>query len=216
MNRQAAATGVILAWAIAGGALGALPARAECKLNQLVELPVTMVDGRPTVPVKVNGHEAPFFLDSGASFGNISPSWAQRLGVRPRILFGLKVKGVGGTDDLSVATVDEFMLGNAPVRHMDFAVVQGLEPSVAGAVGDSLLGAFDTEFDMANGVVRLFKPEGCGDKSLAYWAPTASVLGIEDTDRARRAIFTAVYVNGRRLRAKWDTGSPRSDRKSVV
>jgi tetratricopeptide (TPR) repeat protein len=189
----------------------AAAAESKCKLAQLAELPVTMVNARPTVPVKINGHEAPFFLDSGAMFGTLNPAWTARLGVKALVAPGYRVGGLGGSQDLFTGKVDEFLIGSVPLHHIDFIVAKGLESGVAGVVGQNLLGVFDTEYDLANGVVRLFKPDNCGDSDLAYWAKgAASMLPIERTDRAKREIIAPAYVNGQRIRAKWDTGAGRS------
>ena len=161
--------------ALAGGEAQAASA---CKLTQLAELPVTMVGSRPTVPVKINGHEAPFFIDSGASFGTIAAPWAKRLDVHPTVAPGYTLRGVGGTQDLLYAKIDQFDLANLPLRHIDFFVAEGgLEPSIAGVVGENLLGAFDTEYDFANGVMRLIRPKGCGGGDvLSYWTDRPTVL----------------------------------------
>lgn len=207
--RALALPALLLAGAFAS--VPAVAAESKCKLAQLAELPVTMVNARPTVPVKINGHEAPFFLDSGAMFGTLNPAWTARLAVKALVQPGYRVGGLGGTQDMFTGNVDEFVIGTVPLHHIEFIVAKGLESGVAGVVGQNLLGVFDTEYDLANGVVRLFKPDNCGDSDLAYWAKgAASMLPIERTDRAKREVVAPVYINGQRIRAKWDTGAPRS------
>ncbi|HEY4028737.1 MAG TPA: aspartyl protease family protein [Caulobacteraceae bacterium] len=199
--------------ALAGlSAAATAEAETACKLRQLAELPITMIGSRPTVPVKINGHPAPFFIDSGAEFGTITLSWAKRLDVHDQVAPGSTLKGVGGVQALRYAKVDEFDLADLPLKHIDFFVAEaGLEPSVAGVVGENILGALDTEYDFANGVVRIFKPENCGGDFLAYWSDgKASVVPMQGTEREHRHIITDVTVNGQHMKALWDTGAPRS------
>jgi tetratricopeptide (TPR) repeat protein/predicted aspartyl protease len=207
-----------LALTLAGAAVtsflttGAAQAAPACKLSRLAELPITIAGVRPTVPVKINGHEAPFIIDSGAELGVLSLAWAQRLDVHATNGQDRALSGVGGTQRARHATIDRFDLAGLPLRRMDFFLADtGLEDSLAGVVGENILGAFDTEYDLANGVVRIFKPENCGDgDSLAYWSDgKASVAPIEGQG-SHHLIVTQVMVNGQRMKAIWDTGAPRS------
>lgn len=75
-------TGTLKA-AIAILAVAAPPAATAqgCKLDRLVELPVTMVGLRPMVPAKVNGKDVQFIADSGAFWSTIGPVAAAELGL---------------------------------------------------------------------------------------------------------------------------------------
>jgi tetratricopeptide (TPR) repeat protein/predicted aspartyl protease len=203
----------LAATAVAGClSAGAAQAAPACTLSRLAELPITMVGARPTVPVKINGHDSPFIIDSGAESDILSLSWANRFDIHSAIVPGRALAGIGGIQRVRHATIDQFNLAGLPLRNMEFTVAEsGLENSVAGVVGEKILGAFDTEYDFANGVVRIFKPENCSDSdSLAYWSDgKASVAPIEGQG-AHHLIVTGVMVNGQRMRAVWDTGAPRS------
>jgi predicted aspartyl protease len=185
-----------------------------CRMHQVAELPVTLVRGKATVPVKINGHAAPFALDTGAAFtGVINADWAQRLGVKPRFRLGYRTKGMGGDQDLLDAETDTVTLGEMEFHHLAFVVAKGSsDDSLAGVVGASFLAGVDVEYDFAHGAVRLFRSEHCGDMIPAYWAKpeqlnTLDLLGSDSHDHG---IVTDVWVNGQRMRALWDTGTPRS------
>ena len=198
--------------AASGLAAGVAEAAPACTLSRLAELPITMVGSRPTVPVKINGHEAPFIIDSGAEMGVLSLSWANRLDIHATDAPGRAMSGVGGVQRTRRATIDQFNLAGLPLRRMEYFVAQSaMEEPLAGVVGENILGVVDTEYDFANGVVRIFKPENCGDDdSLAYWADgNANVAAIEGQG-SHHLIVTTVTVNGQRLKAVWDTGAPRS------
>ena len=193
-------------------AAGAAEAAPPCTLSRLAELPITMVGARPTVPVKINGHEAPFFIDSGAEMGVLSLSWAKRLDVHPTDAPGRAMSGIGGTQSARHATIDQFNLAGLPLRHMDYFIAQSaMEEPLAGVVGENILGTYDAEYDLANGVVRIFRPENCSDDdSLAYWSDGKANVAAIEGQGSHHLIVTEVTVNGQRMKAIWDTGAPRS------
>jgi hypothetical protein len=189
-------------------------ARAEdaCRMLQLAELPVQVIGAKASIPVKVNGHEALFFIDSGATGSIINPDWADRLGVKKRIRFGYELRGVGGAQSLRDADADSFSVGEMTFAHANFLVEEGLPPAVGGVLGRNLLGGVDVEYDLGGKMVRLFRLEHCQNMIPTYWAMpdqinTVDLLG---SDQRNNAIVTDVFVNGRRLRALWDTGAASS------
>ena len=203
-----------LVGAVATALLGASPTSAACVLKKLAELPVTMDDLRPTVPAKIEGRTVRMLADTGAFFSMISPSEAaaMKLPLHPAP-FGLFVSGVGGAMNTSVTTVKDFALDTIPIHHVDF-IVGGSEtgPGIDGVIGRNLLTGVDTEYDLANGVIRLMRPAGCLGRSLAYWpsaSPASTVsMVIDDTINDNHPeIVVFVTINGETLRATLDTGA---------
>ena len=164
------------------------------------------------MPVKINGHEAPFIIDSGAEMGVLSLPWANRLDIHATDAPGRAISGVGGIQRARHATIDQFNLAGLPLRHMEYFIApSAMEEPLAGVVGENILGIVDTEYDFANGVVRIFKPENCGDDdSLAYWADGKANVAAIEGQGSHHLIVTTVTVNGQHLKAVWDTGAPRS------
>jgi hypothetical protein len=81
----------------------------------------------------------------------------------------------------------------------------------SGLIGENLLGHFDVEYDLAKGVIRLFKPRGCERAALAYWAAGEfSLMDIETIGGSNAHIIGVAYVNGRKIRAMFDTGASTS------
>src|SRR5262249_32115661 len=77
--------------------------------------------------------------------------------------------------------------------------------------GQNVFHIGDVEYDLANGVIRLLRPQGdCRKTSLAYWANAKqanySVIDIEFASREEPHTRGEVYVNGQRMRAIFDTG----------
>jgi tetratricopeptide (TPR) repeat protein/predicted aspartyl protease len=193
----------------------AVAAPAKCSLLKAADLPVTMVDQRPMLPVKINGADTQLMVDSGAFYSVISPAAATRLGMAEIFTpYGLTMKGVNGTTSAEVYVAKDFTLANIPFHKVQF-VVGGREvaPEAAGVLGENVLGVMDVEYDLANGVIRLFKPENCGQANLAYWAggKTVSMLAIEPArDPLHHFILGQASVNAQPIRVMFDTGAGRS------
>ena len=95
-----------VAWVVCGHAV------AACKLVKLAELPVTMVDMHPMVNAKINGADAMFVADSGAFFSVLTPASVAEFNLKAHPApWNLKVSGMGGATDISVATVQALYPG---------------------------------------------------------------------------------------------------------
>jgi tetratricopeptide (TPR) repeat protein len=203
---------LLLVWLAA-----AAPATASgCTLGKLAELPVTMEGLVPTVPAKVDGVDIKLIADSGAFFSLLTPQAAAkarlRVGDAP---LGLPyIVGIAGSEDVNLATAKEFSLAGATFHRADFLVAApqlGAE-GVDGLLGDNFLSYADVEFDLANGVIRLFKPMECAARTnFAYWT-TGEVETADITPATHLAnhIVVDVKVNGHDMRAELDSGTPRS------
>ena len=153
-------------------ALGfATSSRAGCTIGTVAELPVTMEGGQPTVATTINGAEARFVANTGAGFSIIFDRPAQALHLpRSDSSLQLEVTGLAGVAAPWATSVKRFGLGSREISNVTF-VVAGHEavPEAIGFLGQNILGATDTEYDLANGVIRLMQPKGCGKANLAYW-----------------------------------------------
>jgi predicted aspartyl protease len=192
------------------------PLYADCKLGQLAEIPVTMIGLRPTVVTQINGVDTTFMVDSGAFFSNLSPAKAAELKLplspAPR---GLTVIGIGGSVSLSVARVRELTLLNFKIPNVEL-IVGGSEigDGVSGLLGQNLLSKADVEYDLAKGVIRLIRPQGCGKTPLAYWAGGTqlpySVMDIGSTTPTQPQTVGVAFLNGTRIRVMFDSGASTS------
>ena len=192
----------------------ASPAMAGCTLGRLAELPVTMNGLQPTVPAKINGTDVRFIADSGAFFSVISPASAAELSLPlSSAPFGFYMTGIGGQADISIAKVKQFGLANAVIPNVEF-IAGGSDvaaPSV-GVLGQNVLRLADVEYDFANGVIRLIRPQGCGRTALAYWAAGKpySEFPLDSTDVRKPFTRGMALVNGVRIRVMFDTGAETS------
>ncbi|MCJ2186917.1 aspartyl protease family protein [Novosphingobium beihaiensis] len=191
----------------------ASPAKAaECRLGLLVDLPVTMDGLRPSVPVKVNGRDTAFWLDSGAFFSVMPAAKANELDLPLSAApFGLRLIGVGGSATVQVATIKSFGLVGQELKNVQFLV--GGTDVGNGLVGRNILAIADTEFDLAHGSVKLFMPHNCKKYGMAYWAhgkPYFVAPLLTAANRRDHVFRLHVTINGARIDAAFDTGAPTS------
>ena len=113
-----------------------LPGRVAlgaCRLGELVQLPVTMVGLRPTIPVAINGVAATFAVDSGAFFSMMTPAAAAQFHLPQRAAPDhLQINGIGGRVNYSVATVSHFGLGPLDLQIPRGAIYALVGPNGAG------------------------------------------------------------------------------------
>lgn len=181
-----------------------------CRLGKVAELPITMAGTRPLITAKINDKEARFVLDSGAFFSMMSAATAAEFNLRLKEApHGLRLQGVGGSVNTSIATVKELTFAGALIHNVEF-LVGGSEIGGAGLIGQNFLEQWDVEYDFSKGVVRLFKPEGCKKSRLAYWVTPGqsySEMEIESVREARLHTIGEGYVNGQKIRVMFDTGA---------
>ena len=197
----------------------ALPAWAACELKTQ-PIPVTMQGLRPILSPKINGQEARFLLDSGAASNTISGKLAAKQGLKPlRIaetgtLLGSEAsvdrQGAVGAETLrGVVVASKFEFAGASFKDVPFMATDRVG-NVDGLLGQAFLHRVDVEYDLGAGSMRLVKAQACGGTNMAYWAKDGaaySVIPLEWVDRDRPMTEAAVYINGVRMRAAFDTGS---------
>jgi predicted aspartyl protease/Tfp pilus assembly protein PilF len=184
-------------------------AEGKCDLGKLGEVPIAMEGLRPYLTAQVNGKDAKFLLDSGAFYSLMSTAEAGDLGLKLTVS-NMNVSGVGGKTRSWMTKVQDFAFLGTTFHDVQF-LVTGSELGSTGLIGENLLAHFDAEYDLGKGAIRLYKPEGCGRTYLAYWAAgQASLMDIEAMDSFNGHIIGVAYVNGKKIRAMFDTGATTS------
>jgi tetratricopeptide (TPR) repeat protein/predicted aspartyl protease len=188
-------------------------ARAEgCKLGTLAALPVTMLGHRPLVHAGINGKDYSFIADSGAFYSFLTPSTVaeSQLATRPAPP-DYWVGTASGYEKPLLTTVPTFTLAGVPISNLDFLVKNSGVSGAAGLMGQNILALYDTEYDLAGGMIKMMRSEGCAKVGLAYWRKSGegySQLDTEPLVGTQSHIVGTVVVNGVHLRALFDTGAP--------
>ena len=178
---------------------------------------------RAVVSLKINGQEGHFFIDSGSAFNGISGKFAAELKLPPitaggnegerrvKDAAGANITGVAGNEVRNgwvVAPQVEFV--GATFKNIALLATDRLTDK-DGIIGQPLLKQTDVEYDLKGGVVRLVKPDACKD-DITYWAKPGqaySKIPLDTSDQRDRPMTKGiVFVNGVRMRATFDTGSP--------
>jgi tetratricopeptide (TPR) repeat protein/predicted aspartyl protease len=189
-----------------------LPSHAECKRAAL-ELPVTIAGTRAIINTKINHKDARFLFDSGMFFSMMSEASAAeyqlKVGMAP---FGLRVSGVGGTATPGLAIVKVFTLANIDIPNVEFLVGGGDGGNATvGILGQNFLEKWNVEYDLAKGMIRLFRDTDCNGKFLAYWATQQSLpyteMHIDKVTPQKPHAIGSAYVNGEKIRVIFDSGA---------
>jgi tetratricopeptide (TPR) repeat protein len=189
----------------------------DCKLKRYAQLPVTMAGTRPLITGSINGVAVQFLADTGAFFNMISRETADRLSLRSQPLpQGFLVWGIGGAALPSLATAKDFTLlglGTQTFHKVAFVEIGNFfSADEDGVIGQNLLGHADSEYDLANGFIRLFYAQGCRGKSLAYWQGTepAAVIDMEYLSESSPHLIGTVKLNGAKIQVMFDSGASHS------
>jgi tetratricopeptide (TPR) repeat protein len=193
------------------------PAAAACSAGVAAELPVTMQGQKPVIAGSMNGVDALFEVDSGAFFSHLRDDSAKKYNLSERQLpVGFSVRGTGGLQPVSLATVRDFELvglHGGTLHNVEFLIGGNtFGAGTAGLIGQNILGFADTEYDLANGIIRLMQVRDCKGKSLAYWSGTQPVVELATEARTfqRPHIVATAKLNGTKIRVVFDTGAATS------
>lgn len=206
-----------LAFILFAGLAAASPSLAaspNCQLVRRAELPVTMDGLTPIVTVTINGQSARLIVDSGAFYSILTPRAAERFKMSSSALpVGFLIQGAVGTTSARLGKAQTFMLDHQAIPNREFLIAGDTLGDADGLLGQDILGVLDVEYDLANGMVRIFKPMGCDKAVLAYWATGAagvSMMPIARTTPLEPHIYGRAVVNGLPIRVVFDTGAGRS------
>lgn len=119
----------------------AMPGRSEPALAMALSAPSTgpgavlkAADGHYWAAGEVNGQTITFLVDTGATAVALTPSDAERLGLRPRELaYSYRVVTAGGQARAAAVTLPSITVAGARLEQVDALVIEkGLETSLLG------------------------------------------------------------------------------------
>jgi hypothetical protein len=183
-------------------------AEDQCPPLKLVtRLDMTMgQDGRPYIPVKINGTPETMLIDTGGVFTEIPESVRDALQLEKR---NVPVEMVGVTGSTThIAARGSFGLGNLTVDKTDFMVMPDTKDAGDGASGifaPNFLHAYDADFDFGGKTFSLISQDHC-DGKVVYW-PAQSVAVVPMRVDKVGHIHLTVTVEGKQMSAMLDTGA---------
>lgn len=196
------------------GALGVLAlagtARADCRVDPILDVPVRMEEMHPVVDAEINGGRARLVIDSGASTNLLSLQAARAHGLSIGPASEEDGEGLDGDMPLSRATAAAFSLAGHAFQDVPFMVGGGgFDRGVDGLIGQDFLGDADVDYDLAQGQVRLLQASGCAGREVVQWAKPDESVGmvvLQPVEAGARDVVGAALVNGVPIRVVFDTG----------
>jgi predicted aspartyl protease len=191
-------------------ACAATRSHAQCQTQPVAVFPL-LNDGRPLIPVVLEGHTALMMVDTGAEGTLITVQAAQllHLPVDPRrgtmmtTLAGAEARPNVVLNHLSAGGL-EFGRQSLPATDMGGAGTAAGQ-LIAGAIGMDLFGGFDIELNLAARRMALYPPATCTPAEPPWPRGTYETLEVAPTPRHR--ILVPVVLDGRHLTAVLDTGA---------
>jgi predicted aspartyl protease len=195
---------VALSIAYCGSAL------ADCKIERVAAMAVSVVNNQPILNGKINGQPVGIIVDTGANYSVIFRGEMKRLGLGSTRLSSIKFYGVGGSSAVEITKVKELTVDNFTGHDVQL-LVSGERPVAPGEpsmlLGENFWAQFSVEFDLPHNAIRLFRVKDCKPEQLVYWAPTFSLAELERPARGGYRLDTVVLLNGVRVPAMLDTGT---------
>jgi len=193
-------------------------AEAQCKIVKFGELPVTVQNGRALLKATVNGQEATFIVDSGAFYSTLTKESAARLGLAVgQLRSGIDVVGLGGRADAHQTSVKSLLipgLAAGTLKDVEFLVLGNIFAGEAdGLLGENVLGAADTEYDLRSGVIRLMHSRGCDNTKMAYWTTSSefAMMSLAGRSALNSLVVGHATLNGADISVVFDSGAPQSN-----
>jgi tetratricopeptide (TPR) repeat protein/predicted aspartyl protease len=195
------------------GALSAA-AHAACDLHLIADLKATMQDGSPLVQAKINGVEVTMIADSGAFYSALTRGTVAQF--KLPIEMGdpsMYAVGIGGRQAIYVTKVNAFTIAGETIPNAAFTVTDNeLGHGVGGVMGQNVLGVKDAYYDLPDGLIRIIRAEGCGDRPFLVWdasKPYSIIPLIKDYAQFKHVTAEA-FVNGKKITVLFDTGASSS------
>ena len=188
--------------------VNATPQSAQCDLVLKDSLDMkTEPDGLVTVPVRVNGREVAFFVDTGGYYGGISASLAGALKLPERTwLENQEFVFYDRAATTQIDEIDMFELGRLSAKSVPIPVIwdQLLTGDTYGLLGGNVLNRYDLDIDFVHEKLNLFSPDHCPGR-VVYWADSWSQVPITVKDGWH--VVIPVTLDGKTIQATVDTGA---------
>jgi predicted aspartyl protease len=178
-------------------------------LGAVAVVPVTPSGGHIAFDATINGQSAKLLLDTGAFASFLVPPAADRLGMSPNQL-NMEAEGLGGTRHVFHARAKQMRFGGLNADGTDLGVAEMWKsggPAADGLLGMNMMAAYDIDLDFIGGHFILFEADGDCRKPAVALTPPLYLAKLEPIFH-NREIDVVVDIEGTKVRAQLDTGSP--------
>ncbi len=187
----------------------AAPAAATCTLSAAAVIPTVSFARHYVLAADVNGKRANLIADTGATTTNLTTAAAPRLGVSLNRR-GRDNEGIGGGEPAFRGFAATLRISQL-ILHGQFVGGTAVlaDPQIDGVLGMDILSTYDIDLDFVGQHILLFEPaSGCGGPAAALARPlySAHLAYIRNDALAE----VDVFIEGMRVRALIDSGSPTS------
>jgi predicted aspartyl protease len=178
---------------------------ANCKLEPVAQLPMTLQTGHVVIPASADGKDLTLGIDTGGFGTSLSKAGIAKLGLPYAARMGVFIHAVagawfsGGDVHLDSFRIGDLELDNKLIPEMDTL------PDTDGLVGPDILAKYDAEFDFGGKTFTLFKTHPCADRAVT-WTSTYAVIPFTFTDNGH--VRVRVTLDGQEADAVLDTGAP--------
>ena len=177
---------------------------APCTLQALAEVDMqTLPDGRVVIPVKIDGHDYRFMIDTGGAGNTVESQVAKREAIETHE--GSVFVGVGNNIMSDIIHAGDFAIGELHGKNYVFHVDKNDTLLWDGTLTPPVLAAFDVDIDFAHEKFKLFSPNHCPG-GVVYW--TDGPVAVVPMDLSLDGhIQVPVRIDGKTITADIDTGS---------
>lgn len=195
-----------LLWVAAG------PAPAACKLLQVAEWRVEASRNRPIVDGSINGKPIRILIATGSDHSFLRANEARRIGLALRQYSDRKQYTTAGVIQVMTANVQQLQIGTLRLKNLTLPALDSTDPSseTAFLIGADFFSAYDTEFDLAHGEMRLFQPVGCKPEQLVYWNNGYFMTKLTTPSPNDLHLGIEVLLNGHSTHAWLSSAAPRT------
>jgi len=182
---------------------------ATCRIEQVADVPVQMVQGHSLAPADINYTPVQLVIDTGSSLSLLTPEAAYNLQLPADSYRTTALHGIGGTVMTHGVTVRSLKIGSQDWQGGSIATgALGTQyrqsPPVVGILGADHLEVFDVELDIPHHHMVLWRVQNCEDDFVPWRAPHFVVhLGSYRLNR----LTAHIQVDGHPMTALVDWGS---------
>jgi predicted aspartyl protease len=188
------------------------PAQAEdCSLKPVASLDIrTTTDGGVSIPVKVQGQDFYFLVDTAGVESMISPGIVDKFQF-PQRPTPTKFFFVGGATIDHVAIIQDFSIGGLSAHDISFYVLPTAMQELGGTIAPDLLRRYDVDLDFAGGKFNLISQDHCRGK-VVYWTkdPAVAIVPMMVDGERTGHIRIPILIDSKKMEATIDTGSETS------